>query len=63
MAGQAPIHVMRQSIPSANIPPPGQTPGEFFEVVKSPALGQILSAKARPLGHENTRKRGDFLKI
>ena len=62
MAGQAPIYVMRQSIPSANIPP-GQTPGEFFEVVKSPALGQNFSTKARPLGRENTRKRGDFLKI
>ena len=31
---------MYQSIPSANIPPPGKPQGKFFEVVKSPALGK-----------------------
>ena len=31
--------LMYQSIPSVITPPPGQTPGEFFEVVKSPAPG------------------------
>ena len=45
--------LMHQSIPSANIPrPPGQTPGEFFEVVKSPAPGQSFPAKARPPGQK-----------
>ena len=29
-------------------PPPGQTPGEFFKVVKSPAPGQNFPAKAQP---------------
>ena len=38
--------IMHQSIPSANIP--RQTPGEFFEVVKSPVPGQNFSAKTRP---------------
>ena len=38
---------MHQSIPSANIPP-GRPPGNFFEVVKSPAPGQNFPAKARP---------------
>ena len=35
-------------------PPPWQTPGESFGVVKSPALGQNFSAKARPPGQKNT---------
>ena len=37
---------MHQSIPSTKIPPP---PGNFFEVVKSPASEQNFPAKARPL--------------
>ena len=41
--------VMYQSIPSAKIPQ-----GKFFEVVKSPALGQYFSAKVRAPGQENT---------
>ena len=40
---------MPQSIPGANIPP-GKLPGNFFNVVKSPAPGQNFYAKARPLG-------------
>ena len=55
------LHVMHQSIPSANTPPPGQTSGEFCEVVKSPAPGQNFSAKERP----GTRKHlspGSILK-
>ena len=44
---------MHQSIPSAGIPP-GQTPREFFEVVKNPAPEQNFSAKALPPGQENT---------
>ena len=40
---------MHQSIPNANIPLPGQTPGEFFfEVVKSPAPGKIFLQKHGP---------------
>ena len=31
-------------------PFPGKPPGNFFEVVKSPAPGQNFSAKARPQG-------------
>ena len=49
---------MHQLIPSASIPE--QTPGVFFEVVKSPAPGQIFSAKARPPGQENTYPREYF---
>ena len=44
---------MHQSIPSAGIPPK-QNAREFFEVVKNPAPGQNFSAKALPLGQENT---------
>ena len=40
------LSLMHQSIPSAK----GQTPGEFFEVVKNPAPEQNFSAKARPPG-------------
>ena len=40
---------MHQSIPSTNIPP-GLTPGEFYKVVKFPALGQKIFAKLRPRG-------------
>ena len=44
---------MYQSIPSANIPPsPGTPPGNFFEVVKSPAPGQNFCAKAQPMGQK-----------
>ena len=35
---------MHQSVPSTNIPP-GQTPGEFVDVIKSPAAGQIFLQK------------------
>ena len=45
---------MDQSIPSANIPPPDQTPGKFLEAAKSPAQGQNSSGKVRPPGQENT---------
>ena len=31
----------------------GHTPGEFFEIVKSPAPGQNVSAKARPPGQKH----------
>ena len=48
---------MHQSISSANIPP-RQTPGKFFKVVKSPALGQNFSTKARPPG-QNTPTPGE----
>ena len=37
---------------------PRQTPGEFFEVVKSPAPGQNFSAEALPPGTKNTYPRG-----
>ena len=43
--------VILQSIPSAIIPP-GQAPGEFFEVVKSTAPGQNFPGKALPRGKE-----------
>ena len=33
--------------------PPGLTPGEFFKVVKFPALGQKIFAKLRPRGKKN----------
>ena len=33
-------------------PLPGKTPGEFFEVVKSPARGKNFLAKARPPGQK-----------
>ena len=49
--------IMHQSVPSTNIPP-GRPPGKFFKVVKNPALGQNVSAKARPPGQENTYPRG-----
>ena len=51
------------SINSKREHPPGQTPGEIFEVVKSPAPGQNFPAKARPPGQKNTYPRGVFLKI
>ena len=50
--------VMHQSIPSAkNISPPG----EFFEVVKSPAPGQNFSGKAWPLG-QKTPAPGEYFR-
>ena len=33
--------------------PLGQTPGDFFKVVKSPALGQNFPAKAQPPGQKH----------
>ena len=42
---------MHQSIPSVNILP-GQTPGKFFKVVKSPASGQNFPARARLPGQK-----------
>ena len=51
--------IMHQSIPSANIPP-SKPAGKFFEAVKSPAPVQNFSAKARPLGQENTYPGEDF---
>ena len=50
---------IHQSIPSVNIPP-GKPPGNYFEVVKSPALGQNFSVKARPPGQKNTYPREYF---
>ena len=47
--------LMHQSISRANIHRPGQTPGEFFEVVKSPAPAQNFPAKARPPGQKHPR--------
>ena len=44
--------LMHQSNPSANI-----SPGNFFEVVKSPAPWQKFSAKAQRPGQENTDPR------
>ena len=41
--------IMHQSIPSTNIPP-GQTPREFFKVVKFSALGQKIFPKLWPRG-------------
>ena len=52
---------MHQSIPSANIPPPGKPPGKLFEVVKSPSLGQNFPAKARPWGKE-TPTPGEYFR-
>ena len=44
-----------------NPPPPGKAQENFFEAVKSLALGQNFSAKARSPGQENTYPRGtDF---
>ena len=54
------VKLMHQSNPSANIPP-GQTPGEFFEVVKSPAPGQNFPAKARPPG-QKTPTPGEYFR-
>ena len=47
------MRVMHQSIPSANIPPPGKPPGNFFEVVKSPAPGQNFPSTARARGKKH----------
>ena len=41
-------------------PPPWETPGEFFEVVKSPAPGQNFPAKARPPGQKTRAPREYF---
>ena len=51
---------MHQSIPSANIPP-GQTPGEIFKVVKSPARGKIFLQKHGPRGKE-TPTPGEYFR-
>ena len=51
---------MHQSIPSANTP--GQTPGEFFEVVKSPAPGQNFPAKARPPRQKKNTYPGEYFR-
>ena len=48
---------MPQSIPGANIPP-----GNFFNVVKSPAQGQNFYAKARPLGQQSTYLPGEYFR-
>ena len=40
-------------------PPPGRPPGNFFEVVESPAPGQNLPAKARPPG-QKTPTPGEY---
>ena len=53
--------LMHQSNPSANIPPPGKPPGNFFEVVKSPAPGQNFPAKARPPG-QKTPTPGEYFR-
>ena len=43
------------------IPPPGKPPGNFFEVVKSPAPGQNFPAKARPPG-QKTPTPGEYFR-
>ena len=50
---------MHQSIRSANIP--RQTPGNFFEVVKSPAGGKIFLQKHGPRD-KKTPTPGSILK-
>ena len=45
----------------ARTSPPGQTSGEFFEVVKSPAPGQNFPAKARPPG-QKTPTPGEYFR-
>ena len=47
---------MHQSIPGAS------TPGEFFELVKSPTPGQNFYAKARPPGQKAPTPREYFRK-
>ena len=42
-------------------PPPGKPPGNFFEVVKSPAPGQNFPAKARPPG-QKTPTPGEYFR-
>ena len=42
------------SVNSKRQHPPGKPPGNFCEVVNSPAPGQNFSAKARPPGQEKT---------
>ena len=51
---------MHQSNPNANIPP-GKPPGNFFEVVESPAPGQNFPAKARPPG-QKTPTPGEYFR-
>ena len=51
---------MHQSNPSANIPP-GKLPGNFFEVVKSPAPGKNFPAKAWPPG-QKTPTPGEYFR-
>ena len=51
---------MYQSIPSAGIPP-GKPPGNFFEVVRNPALGQIFLQKHCPQD-KKTPTPGSILK-
>ena len=55
------IYFRYASIKSKREHPPGQTPGEFFEVVKSPAPGQNLPAKARPPG-QKTPTPGEYFR-
>ena len=43
-------------------PPPGKPPGKFFEVVKSPALGQNFPAKARPPWGKETPTPGEYFR-
>ena len=50
---------LNASISSKHEHPAGQTPGEFFEVVKSPAQGQNFPAKAWASG-KNNYPRGVF---
>ena len=50
------------SINSKREHPPGQTPGGFFKVVKSPAPGQNFPAKARPLGQKKTPTPGEYFR-
>ena len=45
----------------ARTSPPGKPPGNFFEVVKSPAPGQNFPAKARPPG-QKTPTPGEYFR-
>ena len=48
------------SSPPTSPPPSGTPPGNFFEVVKSPAPGQNFCAKARPRG-KKAPSPGEYL--
>ena len=52
--------IMHQAIPSTNISPPWQAPGNFFDIVESPALWQNVSAKGQPWDKKTPTPREYF---